>query len=287
MLRYLTALVINDSKYYLDNIFTFFKLYKIVKKNNTMSQNLLSEITQFLGLSKDEAAVYENLLQQKEVNISLIATKLGLNRTQVYNIFEKLSKLGLIIKPKGRTTQVELVNPSNLLIKLKEKELTAQKYQKQIQQILPTLEQSFSQNNRAIPINLIQGKQKFEDLFLEMYDNSSKELLFIGNADDFYNFLDENYIDYAIKKRAKKGVLHRVLSFQPGISLKNLAEFEKRDLRQVRYLPAEFSSLGYLNIFDNKIVNWNTQLARAVVIEDKVMANFYKTIFEILWKLSA
>ena len=92
-------------------------------------------------------------------------------------------------------------------------------------------------------------------------------------------------IDYAVKKRLQKGVKHRVLSFQPGISLKKLAAFEKQKIREVRYLPETFNSLGYINIFDNKIVNWNTALARAVVIEDPVMANFYKTIFEILWSL--
>jgi sugar-specific transcriptional regulator TrmB len=250
-----------------------------------MIDQLLSKIIQFLGLGENEARVYEYLINNKNINISEIAKNTQLNRTQVYDTFEALADFGLIIKPPGRNKDIILVNPSTILVSLRQKQLQTESYLRQFQSILPDLEQTFSLSNKSIPIRMIQGRVQFEDLFLEMYENSSKELLFIGNADEFYSFLDENYIDYAIKKRAKKGVVHRVLTFQPGIALKKLAPYEKRDLRQVRFLPADFTSLGYINIFGDKVVNWNTQLARAVVIQDGVIAGFYKTIFETLWKL--
>lgn len=252
-----------------------------------MSAFLLSEIVQFLGLSPSESAVYEFLLYQKEVNVSKIAKETRLNRLQVYDIFEKLQLLGLVTKPKGRTTQIQLVNPKTLVIKLREKQLQAEKYQKQIQDILPSLEQSFGQNNSSIPLRLVEGKQDFEELFLEMYESATGEILFVGNADTFYNFLDKNYVDYAISKRASKRISHRVLAFLPGLSLQKLAEFEARDLRQVRYLPAGFDNLGYVNIYDNKVVNWNPALARAVIVEDPIIASFYRTIFEVLWELTS
>lgn len=248
-----------------------------------MTNSLLSKITQFLGLNQIESEIYQYLLYEKEINISSIATKLNINRIQVYEAFDKLAEFGLITKPKGRNKNIEINDPKVILTNLKHKQIETENYVRQFQTLLPDLDQINSLSKKTIPVKIIQGKAEFEDLFLEMYETTNKELLFLGNADEFYNFLDENYIDYAIKKRVQKGVKHRVLSFQPGISLQNLAAFEKQTLREVRYLPEKFNSLGYINIFDNKIVNWNTKLARAVMIEDPIMANFYKTIFEVLW----
>ena len=250
-----------------------------------MNDNLFLKIIQFLGLSENESKVYEYLFNNKTVNISEIAKSTKLNRTQVYDAFETLAEFGLIIKPLGRNKDVTLVNPNTILISLRQKQLQSQSYIRQFQTILPDLEQLHSFSNKNTLVRTIQNKTQIEDLFLEMYDSPSKEILFMGNGDEFYNFLDENYIDFAIKKRSKKGVTHRVLTFQPGIALKKLAPYEKRDLRQVRYLPNDSYNLGFVHIFDDKIVNWNTQLARAVVIQDSIMAGFYKTFFETLWKL--
>jgi hypothetical protein len=69
------------------------------------------------------------------------------------------------------------------------------------------------------------------------------------------------------------------------VSLKNLKDRESQSIRQVRYLPVKYTSLGYINIYNNKIISWNTHLARAVVIEDAVISNLYKTIFELLWDI--
>ena len=248
-----------------------------------MQKNLLKEIVEFLGLDANSSSVYEWLLFNKDINVTVIAKQTSLNRVQVYKAFDDLASSGLIQKPKGLNRQIVVENPRIILSGLKQKQIQAESYFKSVESILSDLELHQAENNKQIPVKLIQGKTQFEELFLEMYEASQKELLFIGNADEFYNFLDVNYIDFAISTRIKKGVKHKVLTFQPGNSLKKIANRNKNDLREVRFLPSNFSSLGYLNIYDNKIVNWNTQLSRAIVIQDSLMANFYKTIFEILW----
>lgn len=251
-----------------------------------MQKLILKEIVQFLGLDANSSSVYEWLAFNKDINVTTIAKETGLNRVQVYNAFNNLATAGLVQKPKGLNRQIEMEDPKVILTSLKQKQIQAESYFKSIESLMPDLESSFTKNQQQIPIKLIQGKTKFEELFLEMYQASSKEILFLGNADEFYNFLDKNYIDYAINARIKKSVKHKVLTFLPGNSLKKLADKNVQDLREVRFLPSGFSSFGYINIYDDKIVNWNTQLARAIVITDGVTANLYKTIFDILWSFS-
>jgi len=250
-----------------------------------MKNSLLVEIVQFLGLNELEAKVYEYLLGHKDINITKISAATLANRTQIYQVLEVLAKYDLITKPAGRNKQITIVNPKNILIQLRQKYIETEKYLKQFQQMLPDLEQMQALSNSSIPIKIIQGKTEFENVFLEMYENTGSELLFIGNSDEFYDFLGENYVSFAIQKRVKKAVLYRVLSFQPGIVLKNLANTEIKSNRQTRYLPAKFSSLGYINIYNDTIISWNTILARAVIIEDAVIAKLYKTLFEILWEV--
>jgi hypothetical protein len=63
------------------------------------------------------------------------------------------------------------------------------------------------------------------------------------------------------------------------------SERNKNELieRQVKILPKGFSSLGTIAIFGNKIVNWNTVIPRAIMIEDEVMAKTYRDIFDFFW----
>lgn len=55
-------------------------------------------------------------------------------------------------------------------------------------------------------------------------------------------------------------------------------------LRAMRFLPKEVKVKGTITIFGNKVINWNTVLAKATVIDDKIMADTYRALFDLLWE---
>ncbi len=60
---------------------------------------------------------------------------------------------------------------------------------------------------------------------------------------------------------------------------------DKKDLRQTKILPIGFKSLGAVWVCGSKILNWNTTMARVVVITDSNMAKLYKNLFNVMWDL--
>jgi hypothetical protein len=111
-----------------------------------------------------------------------------------------------------------------------------------------------------------------------------EEILAISEGDDFYNIIDWDYFEENwMFPRIRKGVYVRMLTRFDNVLYKTLQKNDKEHLRQMRVLPKSFKSLGSIWISNNKIINWNTVMARAIVIEDRVMADFYREMFEVLW----
>ena len=67
--------------------------------------------------------------------------------------------------------------------------------------------------------------------------------------------------------------------------LKSIMKNNDLELRETKFMDKEFSQSGCLWITKNKVINWNTILPKAIVIEDQVMAQFYVGLFESIWNL--
>ena len=56
------------------------------------------ELLQSLGLSKNEAKIYETLLRQGEVGVGVISEKSGVHRRNVYDSLNRLMEKGLVFE---------------------------------------------------------------------------------------------------------------------------------------------------------------------------------------------
>jgi hypothetical protein len=69
--------------------------------------------------------------------------------------------------------------------------------------------------------------------------------------------------------------------------LYNEKDRKKRNLKyaQIKYLPAQVQNLAAMNIYGDKvaIIHWSKERPFAIVIQDKEIANGYRTYFEFLW----
>ena len=59
------------------------------------------ELLQSLGLSKNEAKIYETLLRQGEVGVGVISEKSGVHRRNVYDSLNRLMEKGLVFEIEG------------------------------------------------------------------------------------------------------------------------------------------------------------------------------------------
>ena len=108
----------------------------------------------------------------------------------------------------------------------------------------------------------------------------------LANGSDFYEVVDFFYFNGPwIKKRLDKKIKVKMIAASDNFRAKSFVERNESELREVKFLPADLKlSPSALWIVDHKIINWNTVLPKAIVIEDRVLASFYIDLFEYIWK---
>ena len=100
-----------------------------------------------------------------------------------------------------------------------------------------------------------------------------------------YDVIDPYYYNIELSSRRKsKNKTARIIASHDNDILVSRANRNEQLDRQVKVLPKGFSSLGTIAIYDNRIINWNTVIPRAIMIEDEVMAGVYRDIFNFFWE---
>lgn len=255
---------------------------KIVLQNS----NLLQLVLEQLELGELEIQIYQLLLQHPELNVTDLAKKTGVYRLKVYNALDNLQKAELIVQTEDYNRKIELEPPAKIITKLKFKENNLSRINSDFEQLLPELKSQYYSSARQPIAKIYEGKKEFLQIFHQILEECSPGDLIhiIAEGMDFYKIVDFDYIiENFMKPRVKKGVTIKVLIDSANMDFIDIRKDDPSGLRITKILPKEFKSIGAVWISKNKIVNWNTVMARAIVIEDKVMADFYRQMFEMLW----
>ena len=245
------------------------------------NNNILIKSLKILGLSDQAILLYEVLINNGVQSISKLGSILGLPRLQIYKYLEELAQKDLILKESGKTKTFEIASPQKLQTMLK---IQASQMAYLAQDLDQTIKQFELYKGRSAKKNLLViGEQKFKNLYLELNQKAETEVLFLGNADSLEQFLEDNYIDFAITNRVKKNITHRVLCCNPSLSMSKRNEMHQKQSRIVKYLPSHIQTKIFINIHSDQAVLWNPLLAQATHIQDKAVTDFLRQIFEELW----
>lgn len=101
-----------------------------------MFQNELTQI----GLSKEEAKVYESLLNAKELSVADLVKKTPYKKGNLYNIIDDLIAKGLVSKTKGSAkAYFEALHPNKIQELLENTERAFKKANTTMEAVLPDL----------------------------------------------------------------------------------------------------------------------------------------------------
>ena len=248
--------------------------------------NILSNTLQKLGLSPLAIQVYETLVKLPDANIKQIADKIGVYRLKIYQALDELVEIGLIVRGEDYSRIIELSPPSKLMTIVRMRETEMNRTAEDLSKILPDLQSQYYSKGREPITKIYQGKKEFTQIFHQILDETQRgdEVLMFSEGKDFYDLIDFDYYNENwMKPRIKKGVYVRVLVREDNSEFRKMQKQDKEHLRQMKVLPDSFKSLGAVWVCGNKILNWNTAMARVIVITDSTMAKFYKDLFEVVW----
>lgn len=243
---------------------------------------------QSIGLSPTEASVYDTLLNLGEAPIADILKETKLKRSSAYTILYSLEKKGLLtLKDKNKKIHFQPAPPTKLLEIADTQFVGLERARSDIQAVLPTLTSKYTLSVEKPVIRMYEGIEGIKKANLEVLAEKQEILAYVY-VDEAIDKTMESFWKkyYAIRKRDKIGVRAITPNTKPGIAFKKK---DKEELRQTHLVPmAKFPINIEKNIVGNKVVFFSKQegILIATIIENKLIADTERAIFELAWKES-
>jgi len=241
----------------------------------------MTEILQQLGLSLNEAKIYEALLDLKEAGVGEISSEAQVHRRNVYDTIKRLIDKGLIfpILSKGENIYAP-VDPDKLLELVREKENILNK-------ALPELRKKYAQRPGKQEAYIYRGAEGFKNYMRDIL-RVGKDVYFIGGkliwqsreikgfSEQFFREIKRKKIkfhcvfDAIVKEKGEKGVN----LFPPPH----------------RFLPPAYSTNSAITIFGDYIVTYTGMEFKKLdenvtifVLKDENLAESYKIWFKFIF----
>jgi len=237
------------------------------------------------GLTKDQASIYQILMQGGLTPARVISQKTGLKRGLAYKVLDQLIELGLAEK-RENIGKIALFSPGHPSVL---KKIIEQRVQE-----MKNAETSVDSvmNKMVSDFNLISGKPN-----VQFYEGLEGVKNVLGDSlsaeSEIYSYADiesiEKYIhgvneDY-VKKRDKFGVRKKAILLDTPFAREFLKDYhrETTDLRLIKHDSPPFHTV--MQVYDNKVsyITLSEKEMIGVIIEDPYIFEMHKYLFEFSW----
>ena len=246
-----------------------------------MNKELLEEI----GLTRSETNVYLALIEIGSSSTGKIIEKSGASSSKVYKILNRLMQKGLasyVIK--SGVKYYEASPPKRLMDYMDEKEEKLSQQKKDLQKIIPELEQKRALTEQKTEATIFKGiegaKTVYDDILKTLKKGDEYHLM--GNHDIFKPFY--RFIRHYHKKRSEKGIKIKILFAEGGEEwAKNMADIP---LTKIKFAPRQLLSSSFVLTYADTtlIIVGSEEDITFFRIKNKSITNSFKQQFEWLWK---
>ena len=257
-----------------------------------MSRSLskvLAETLAQLGLSEQEAQVYEVALALGSRPASVIAQKAGLKRGHTYNILQRLMDKGLVQEfVKSNIRHFTCSPPQALLGIARTREEELQRTKERLEDLIPELEKIRSPLQAQPKVRFFPGVEGMKEVYEDMLRVPEKEILGFLDLDFSWSSLTANGREFAasfVRRREEQGIVWRGLVVDSKM-LQEILKERPANRRRMRVVdgvnfPAE------IQVYGSKVAFLSTKEEYiGVVIENEPIAQTMREIFDYFWKIS-
>lgn len=240
------------------------------------------EALQEFDLSKNEAAVYVELLGLGRTNVGPIVTKTKLHRQLVYSALESLveRKMATVVTKNGRK-YFQASSPRNIVTELKEKQVKAT-------ELLPDLLKLQEKSKDKLEIHILHGSQQYFENLKQLVASAKRtdkvyRTIGGGTYEDAYKYMGNNYRQYVdIVHKAKLKKL--VIGPNPSVGMARSRLWREKDAT-VRVLQEGLIAPAYTRI-TKEMVSIEIYGSDVTIIQilNKAVAAIYVQHFDILWE---
>lgn len=247
---------------------------------------MLGKQLQQFGLDEKEAKVYLALLELGPAPIPNIARKSGVKRTSVYDILERLIKLGFVTMMTKKKHRVYSAEEPEKIKKfwLEQQKETKEKIQ-DLDKILPELKSLFNISAILRPkIKFFEGIEEIKKVFEDILICKNKEYWYITSRKKLKELVGEEYLNEFVKKRAAAKIkIYSLRTETDKLEDKYLRQ-HKKELREVCYLPEGIDFNNTIVVYDNKVAIFSSKKENyGFIVESDELVGTMMTLIKILW----
>ncbi len=242
---------------------------------------MYQELLQKMGLSLNEARVYEALLHLGEVNVSKISVKSKVHRRNVYDSLNKLIEKGLASETfvKGEK-RFKAIDPERLNEIIKEKETALETF-------LPEMKKLYKSVEPDAEAYFFRGVEGFKN-YLQLILEQKQTVYFIGAKAFWLDPRLKHYLRHFDEERKKRGIQFMHL-FDYEVKTQK-PEILKLAGKPYKFLPQKYSSATAVDIFGDYVVTFVGVKPGALyeeplqfVLKSKLLADGYRKFFQFMW----
>ncbi|MBI4250308.1 TrmB family transcriptional regulator [Candidatus Uhrbacteria bacterium] len=243
---------------------------------------MYSELFENLGLTPNEAKIYEALLSAEQISVSQISVKAGVHRRNVYDALTRLLDKGIVFQifQKGES-MYRAVHPEKLLELQKERE-------RKLLSALPDLSKKYESVPPREAAYIYKG--------LEGYKNYRRDLLRIGEEAYFLGAkalwltpgIPQTLHDEFRETFKKKKIPYKTL-FDPRVP-EEIPQVFDRIGGEYKVLPKGYETVGVVDIFGDRVVTFTSEgvgnfgeYGSIFVMVNRDLAESYKQWFRFIW----
>lgn len=231
-----------------------------------------------LGMSGKEAALYLTLLSHGRLTVAELARRANVKRATCYEHLDSLLRRDAVVRePIGKRTYYAATAPQKVLSDFKRRA-------QNIDDAFADLASLHEKATHRPKVTYYEGKRElktiYDDLFKTVGDVQS-----IFPAETFFeNFSEEEYKDFdtAVQKHALR--TRDLFLADSGYRHVMRLRAENKSTGPTKKLPGDFTSNVDVLVFSDKVALMSLRDLSAIVIENKDIANLFRSIHSHLWK---
>ena len=240
-----------------------------------------------LGLSPNEARIYEALIGKGESSVSGIAIAAGVHRRNAYDAIHRLIDKGLCFEIFSfGETRYNAVDPGKL------NELVNER-QRELEKILPELKRKFEKRTAPEEAYIYRGLEGQKNIWRDVLYSGADSYVVGAKGGWFEPRLESSRIEFFKEANRKKIKFFQLFDHEMKIRYPKFAKEFPAKL-QYRFLPKEYSTTSLIHIFADRFVTYTglelmklNEKTAFFVVRNHDLAESYRTWFWYMWRQSS
>ena len=249
---------------------------------------MYEELLRSIGLSTNEARVYETLLKLGEASVQLVSLKSGVHRRNVYDSLAKLQEKGLVSYViKEGIRYFEAADPDRILSYVEDQKRELKEIENEAKKLAVDLKKGFDILKPHAEAHVLIGIEGFKTMRRDALRNAKGEHLLLGAISRENDIIGGFFEDWN-KKRQRTRIKLRILHKESARGKPMTKKSFMGKYFETRFLPEEIESPAIINIYGDRVVNvlWKKDYPICFLLINKEIADSYRKYFEYLWRVS-